>query len=221
MADSTGFASMTGGAPAVGQIATEGINKNQDSLTQFLRSLFNASGTAGTGAVNQGIGGAGTAMDYWSKILSGNPAAIMQAMSPEVQAAQAQYRGAQQQANMFAPRGGGRSAMMAQLPMQQAGTISNILAQARPGAAANLAQTGLGMGGLGANLLSMTMQGQLARRGQNNAQSAMWQAPLMNLATDIGGAAAGGGLGKLFGLFPKAVGAATNTSWSDPNGFGG
>jgi hypothetical protein len=199
MADSTGFASMTGGPPAPGQIATEGINSGQDSLTQFLRSLFNATGTQGTSALSTGLGGTGTAMDYWSKILSGNPAAIMSVMSPEVQAVQGQYRGAQQQANMFAPRGGGRSAMMAQLPMQQAGTIGNIISQARPMAASNLAQTGLGMGGIGANLLSMTMQGQLARRQQNNAQSAMWQAPLMNMATDIGGAAAGGGLGKAFG----------------------
>lgn len=199
MADSTGFASMTGGAPAPGQIATEGITRGQDSLTQFLRSLFNATGTSGTSALNTGIGGTGTAMDYWTKILSGNPAAIMSVMSPEVQAAIAQYKGAQTQADTFAPRGGGRSSLMAQLPFQRAGTVSNIISQARPMAATNLAQTGLGMGGLGANLLNMTMQGQLQRRGQNNQQSQAWQTPLLNMATDIGGAAAGGGLGKAFG----------------------
>jgi len=199
--DSSSYTAMNNGqAPATGQIATEGINNSQDSLTQFLRSLFNTTGTQGASALSQGVGGAGTAMDYWSKILSGNPSAIMSVMSPEVQAAQAQYKGAQTQANMFAPRGGGRSSMMAQLPMQQAGTIGNIIAQARPAAAGNLAQTGLGMGGLGANLLNMTMQGQMGRRGQNNQQDALWQAPLMNLATDIGGAAAGGGLGKAFGV---------------------
>ena len=215
MADSTGFASMTGGAPAPGQIATEGITSGQDSLTQFLRSLFNTTGTQGSSALSTGLGGTGTAMDYWSKILSGNPAAIMSVMSPEVQAANAQYKGAQTQADMFAPRGGGRSQMMAQLPMQRAGTVSNIISQARPMAATNLAQTGLGMGGLGANLLNMTMQGQMARRGQNIQQDQAWQAPLLGLATDIGGAAAGGGLGKLFGLIPKATGAVNNI----PGGF--
>src|ERR1041385_8954895 len=71
--DPSSYTSTHGGqAPAPGQLAYEGINPKQDSLTQYLRSLSNFTGSAGQTAFGAGGQGVGQAMDFWGNILSGN-----------------------------------------------------------------------------------------------------------------------------------------------------
>lgn len=165
---STAFANPLGSAPG---LTPEPIQGN--SLTQYLRSLTNYGGNAGQSLLSSGTGMTGQAADYYSGILSGNPTALASAMQPEITATSNQYNGARQQANTFAPMGGGRSSLMASLPFQQAGTVSNIIAQARPMAAAALGNLGLGTSGLGSNLLSTTLNSILGERGQDmNQQNA-------------------------------------------------
>ena len=159
------FANPLGNAPG---LTPEPIQGN--SLTQYLRSLTNYGGNTGSSLLSSGTGMTGQAADYWSGILSGNPTALASAMQPEITAASQQYNAARQQANTFAPSGGGRSSLMAQLPFQQAGTVSNIIAQARPQAAQQLANLGLGTAGLGGNLLGLTLNSILGERGQDMQQ---------------------------------------------------
>ncbi len=142
-----------------------------DSLTQFLRSMFNQGSqqynnllNGGTQGVGQAMdtssllsGGAGQSMDtlanmmrggpqavdYYSKILSGNKAAMMDAASPEIQNVNANFNQAQRQAGQYAPMGGGRANLMSQLPLQRAAAIGNIFQNVRPQAAQQLGALGM------------------------------------------------------------------------------
>ncbi len=169
------------GQPGPGQLAPQQITGNQNSLEQYLRSLTNYSGQQGQnilnnsqGYINTGTGGVNQAMGYWGDILSGNKAAMAGALSPEIQASNAQFQNQRNAVNTFAPMGGGRSSMMGQLPFQQAQTNANIIASLRPQAAQQMGTLGMGqqnfgMGqqGVGGNLLNLTLQSLLQGRGQD------------------------------------------------------
>ncbi len=178
--DNTSYTSQNG-QPGPGQLAPQQISGSQNSLEQYLRSLTNYSGQQGQnilnnsqGYINTGTGGVNQAMGYWGDILSGNKAAMAGALSPEIQASNAQFQNQRNAVNTFAPMGGGRSSMMGQLPFQQAQTNANIIASLRPQAAQQMGQLGMGqqnfgMGqqGVGTNLLNLTLQSLLQGRGQD------------------------------------------------------
>ncbi len=173
------------GQPGPGQLAPQQITGNQNSLEQYLRSLTNYSGQQGQnilnnsqGYINTGTGGVNQAMGYWGDILSGNKAAMAGALSPEIQASNAQFQNQRNAVNTFAPMGGGRASMMGQLPFQQAQTNANIIASLRPQAAQQMGMLGMGqqnfgMGqqGVGGNLLSMTLNALGQGRGQDISES--------------------------------------------------
>ncbi len=169
------------GQPGPGQLAPQQITGNQNSLEQYLRSLTNYSGQQGQnilnnsqGYINTGTGGVNQAMGYWGDILSGNKAAMAGALSPEIQASNAQFQNQRNAVNTFAPMGGGRSSMMGQLPFQQAQTNANIIASLRPQAAQQMGTLGMGQQsfgqgqqGIGSNLLNLTLQSLMQGRGQD------------------------------------------------------
>lgn len=173
------------GGFAFPNISTEPISG--DSLTQFLRSMTNSTASGGQNLLNTGGDILSKPTNYYGGILAGNTADIMNAMSPEINAARAQYQAARRGVDQFAPMGGGRASTMASLPFQQAGTVSNIIAQARPQAAN--AMTGIGMGEqqIGLQALQDALNAILQRRGQNVQESGQNK----SLAGQLGSSAIG------------------------------
>ena len=193
-----------------------------DSLTQYLRALFNylqgqgagslAQGRGTTGQAIQGVGQAGQTLqpgiDYWTRLLSGDTGETVRALAPEASTINSQYTQAQRAASML-PRGGFASATQANLPFAAARDIGNsalalrpqaaqgVLAggQAQGGLAQLLALIGQGQSSLGAGLLGQASQGQLERRGQNVGEHGQ----MLNFA--------GQALGDLTGLMRARIGA--------------
>ncbi len=167
-------------------------------------------------------------IDYWSALLSGDPTKMTQAVAPTATAIGNQYDAAQRGVQTGSARGGFSAGMAANLPFQKAGQVGNLFSQLQPLAAQNLqgaagtqagigsalggvgtqiAQQGLGESGLGFNMFNLGANTQLGRRGQNVQQESLnpvnkLLGSLGSLPGAVAGAAAGGGLAKLFpGIF--------------------
>lgn len=199
-----------------------------DSLTQFIRALANFTQTQGQNTLNTGqqlsgqaAGGLNTAsqtlqptVDYWTKLLAGDPTLTAQAIGPQAGQINSQYDAAKRGVETGGVRGGYSSGVAAALPFQKAGAIGGLIQNLVPQAAQGLqsaAQTqggfssilgniGQGITNTGAGLLGLADQSQLARRGQNvsaDASSNPFTA-LMGQGIGLLGSAAGMGLGKLF-----------------------
>lgn len=163
-----------------GGIAYEPIDKSQDSLTQYLRSVENLAGQQGqkalSGGLSQtqsGIAAAAPSLDYLTKLVKGDQADVAQATQPETDQIRQQFS---QIRNILAtqPRGGGKASAMAEAPFQEAGNVSRMQSQARTGAAGQLgglatqlAGLGISEGQLGLGLEGLGLQSGLERRGQN------------------------------------------------------
>lgn len=114
----------------------------------------------GQGMIRQGIGTMQPSLDYWRGLLSGGQATTA-AASPDIQRINQQYQALRQGQAELAPRGGGRAALLSELPYQQMRDVSNTITQQRAAAAPALAQAG----------------GQIAQTGSssiNNAISALY-----------------------------------------------
>lgn len=205
-----------------------------DSLTQYIRALNNYLQQQGQDTFNAGQGtvGAGTnalagasdtlkpSIDYWTALLSGDPAKMAAAVAPTAGAIGKQYDAAARSAQTFNPRGGFAGAAAAELPFRKAADVGNLYNQLQPAAAQALpgiagtqagigqgiANIGLGQSGLGFNMFNLANNSQLTRRGQNVGADV--SGPLNKLLSGfagIPGAAAGAGaagaLGKIPGLF--------------------
>lgn len=171
-----------------------------NSLTKFLRSTFNLAGDQSAEDRGQGqanIGAGVSAMEqpfnYWSAILSGDPQALAKAIGPTVGAVDRQFEGARRSASELMPRGGFRSATLANLPFQEAGKISDSILSQQKDAATNVAQIGQFLSTLGLSqeqmsmsLLSMLTSGQLTVRGQDIQESAANKAMIGDIAKGIG-----------------------------------
>lgn len=184
-----------------------------DSLTQFIRSLQNylenqgsASYGYGQQLTGQAAGGLNTAnttlqpsTDYWTKLLSGDPATMANAVAPTANAINTQFDTQARQAAMSGPRGGYQATNLANLPWQKAATIGGLYQSLQPQAAAGLSQNagiqgslaqilgqlGLGTSQLGAGLSNDAANLALGRRGQNVAQSNA----ALGAASSLGGSA--------------------------------
>ena len=99
--------------------------------------------TAGTNLSGAGTSATGKATDYFSKLLSGNPAATAAAEQPALNAAAG---GVQQQKQVIANQGGARTggtnAETQQLTTNADAGVQDAAAKARSGAAGSLAQIG-------------------------------------------------------------------------------
>jgi len=97
-------------------------------------------------------------LNYWQTLLSGNPNAMMSLLQPEVSQYANANNAALQNISQFAPRGGGRTTSLAELPFTQNRNIANMFASLRPQAAGQVGTLGSELGSLG-----------LAGYGQGNA----------------------------------------------------
>jgi hypothetical protein len=132
-----------------------GPNNNQ----QTANNQLNATAQTGLNFGNSFLSGAQGAFQaptsYYQSILSGNPASVSQAIAPSVNQLNSAYTQASQQNDQFAPMGGGRAAMQAQLPYQKAGAITNLISGAQQGAAQGLTGIGSAEGSIGNTALGI------------------------------------------------------------------
>ncbi len=176
-----------------GGVAPESVGG--DSLTRTLIAMLNRGNNSGADITNAGgsllNAGAGTTQgglqtleaptNYFASILSGDPRAMAAAAAPTISAVRANYDNATRSASQLQPRGGFRSATMAELPFQKNAVVNNALLAQQPAAANSLANIGTGVAGiglgqqqvgtqeqgLGLQQLYSILQAELARRGQN------------------------------------------------------
>lgn len=168
--------------------------------------------------LNQASNALNPAADYYGSILSGNRASMMDAAAPEIQNINANYNQAQRQAGMFAPMGGGRANLLAQLPLQRAGAVGTMFQTVRPQAAQGMINVGnargnlagitggmaSSMGNIGAGLSTSTLAN-LLNFGQGGTQTGsalanfgLGQSQQQNQA----GAQFGGGISNILGAIP-------------------
>ena len=100
-----------------------------------INKLFKPQFKAGKKNLAAGTHAFGDAQDFWGTILGGDRDAITQLMAPQISQVGDQYAAARNNVNEFAPRGGGKSAILAELPTKQAHDIGSFFLNARPAAA--------------------------------------------------------------------------------------
>jgi len=129
----------------------------------YQKTAYNQLNAASQNASNTGMGFLGDSStsfkaptSYYSSILSGNPSDVAGALSPQINQLQGAYQQARQQVDQFAPMGGGRAALSAQLPYQKASAVTNMISQARQNAAQGLSNIAGTEGGIGSSLLGIS-----------------------------------------------------------------
>jgi hypothetical protein len=181
----------TPGAPTdPNGLAPQPISGSNDSLTAYFRSLSNLTGATGVNQFNQGgttVGqglqtvGTGLAdqqtgmqtlnapIDFYKKLLSGDPATMTQALAPTASLISQQYETAASNTSSNQAQGGFRSAAMAGIPVAKAGAVGNAALGLQSTAATQLGtlageQASIGQGesntGLGVAGVGTTQQGQ-------------------------------------------------------------
>lgn len=81
------------------------------------------------------------AANYESGILSGNRDTVLATEAPEISSLLSSYDSARKASAQLAPRGGGRSSYLNELPYKEAGDVNSLIQKARPEAAKALTQT--------------------------------------------------------------------------------
>ena len=185
----------------------------------------------GMNLLDRAQGAAGGAQSYFQQLLSGSPAATTSALAPDISRIRDTSQQALQSTSTLAPRGGGRSGTLFNLPFQQQAQTSGLYNMVRPMAARGLldvgglfgnlglgtAGVGLGAAGVGTNLLNAgnyaagTMFGGANNLAMQGAQAGAAGGQgifdiLRSLPWDKilkGGAGGGGGGGGLIGDFKK------------------
>jgi len=136
-------------------------------------------------------------IDYWTKILSGDRSEITGALAPEIGRISSGYDQASRTAGMFAPSGGGRSQLMAELPFQKARDISSLISTLRPQAAQQLSGIAAQLSQLGMDanqIMAVLLQG--IRGGGESLANIGMKARGITSAGTAAGAAGGAEIGK-------------------------
>lgn len=224
----TNINTLTGGPSAlttgVGSLTgTAGANPGNTNQFYPNQSLLQTTGpnliSAGGGVLNAGLGASGLGLqtlqgpqNFYEQLLSGNPAAVTQALAPTATNLAPIYAGATNQASQGLPVGGFRAAELANLPFAQAQQVGNAALGLQPAAAQalaglggeqaqigqGLAGTGLGLSGQGLSAIQAAMQGALGKQ-QVNQQAGSVFGDIMQ-ALGVAGNVAGGIGGLLGGL---------------------
>lgn len=109
-----------------------------NTLSQGMQAGYNTSNML------QGLAGRSfnPVVDYWSRILSGNKAAAMSALAPEITRMGDQNTAEMRAASELMPRTGGRATLMSQMPFQNMRNIQSMFQTLQPQGAAQLGQVG-------------------------------------------------------------------------------
>lgn len=142
--------------PIVAQGPTSGFAAGINS-SDILRQGINLAGGQGVNLANlgntilgTGIGTLQAPVDFYSKLLSGDPATMTSALAPTASAIEAQYQPLISNAQMNMPRGGFSASTAAELPFTIAGEVGKTAETLQPAAASALSQLGLDVSQLGA-----------------------------------------------------------------------
>lgn len=213
----------SGAMGGLGATGTSGLN------------FMNSYGQQGQQGLNSGLNHLSPVTNWFQSIMSGNKAATMNQMQPQIQQINQGQNQALQTANSLAPRGGGRSATLFDAPFNAQKQIAEQYAGARAGAPAGLqsaatAEGALGSaaGGLGSAYGGVGAQANngLLNYGLNQQQQAYTQAqsngglfgklisPLLNAIPGFGPAIGAGvkALGSKIGIGGQKSGDYTYTS---------
>lgn len=113
---------------------------------------------AGEANVTAAGGNLAQTADYEKGILSGDRSKILATEAPEISSLLSSYDAARKSAGQLAPRGGGRSEILNELPYKEAGDVNKLIQKARPEAAAALEKTATAQGLLGESEQSLANQ---------------------------------------------------------------
>ena len=164
-------------------------------------------------AINTGLQGLGAAGRFYNTILSGNKDAISNLLAPQVSTVLGQYDNAAKSVAQFAPRGGGATQTLAQLPFQKATAAGNAYQGVLPSAAAGAASVGSAEGNIGGNELATTTGLSPSLSGFQTQQNQLQASGGAGLSKSI--ANQGAGLGALLG---KLLGQGGGSSGAGPIG---
>lgn len=183
------FGPISGGGQGAFGVSPQPVSGADNSLTAYFRGLSNLAGTAAPGLLQQGQGVLGTGLDvtgtglqtmqpsidFYQKLLSGDPTATTAALAPTAANIAQITAGATDQASRGMPGGGYRAATLAGLPFSQAAQVGNAALQLQPEAAKELGQLGGEQAQLGLNLgqLGTILSGQGMQGLQNTIQDMM------------------------------------------------
>jgi len=124
-----------------GRLWTGGKDWSTASMTELGKIAERGFG-AGTRAVGRAEEAWEPALGFLKALLYGDQEAVSQAIGPARSRIISQYDAARKQIAEFAPRGGGRSELLAELPFRQAGEIGRLTQEARTEAAKELTDLG-------------------------------------------------------------------------------
>lgn len=164
------FGSTSGGGTGQGGLQPQPVSGGNDDLTKALRAGSNLLGSTGVNLIGAGGPTLGTGMgvaqggvdisgtglqttqtglqtlqpsiDFYTKILSGDPRATTQALAPTASNIAQITAGATNAASQGMPGGGYRAATLAGLPFAQAQQVGNAALALQPQAATALGQLG-------------------------------------------------------------------------------
>ena len=144
------------------------------NLGSLLQGSGGTASTAGQSTFNAGTAALSDPINYYSKLLSGDPTATAAAIEPTTTGIMQQYDTAYKNITDNGARGGQRSGNIANNATAAAGKVSDTIAGVQPAAAQGLtqaatAQAGLGTAeqGVGNQSLSAVLSSLLGMRGQD------------------------------------------------------
>ena len=136
-----------------------------------------------------GLKGLTPAIDYYTRLLSGDRGQAAAALAPDLERISDQSTASTQALSNLMPRGGGRASLLSQLPYETMRQGQNLFQQLRPQAASQL-------GGLGGQLMGQGVQSLL---GSTSAgQSLLGYAVQKSIQDRLRGQAIGAGLHSIF-----------------------
>lgn len=141
--------------------AETGLVQQATAAGQFGTSTAESLIPQGTQLTSQQVSTLQPVLQYFQSLMSGNPATVAAAESPQVSQISKQYEAAQQSTDTFAPRGGGATAANAESRFGEAGQIAGLLTgaqgtgvQGTTSIASLLAQLGQSLSGTGISALA-------------------------------------------------------------------
>ena len=132
-----------GGPPAESRGMMNILQQGAKTGYNFGSSLMNMAGQAFNPVV-----------DYWSRMLSGNKAAAMSALAPEIARMGDQNTAEMKAASTLMPRGGARASLMSTMPFQNLQRVQSLFQGLRPQAATSLGTVGGSLASQGTNALN-------------------------------------------------------------------
>lgn len=168
-----------GGAAVSSLVGRGGRKRTEQAITSLTGQQQEASKFA-LGEAKQTLGQAREALqgplEFYQTLLGGDRTALTETLAPEIGTVVGQFDTARKNIAQFAPRGGGRSAVLGESRFKVADIITQLLAKSRREAAGQVAAIGGQLGALGSSELATaggiaggTISSLLVRREQEIA----------------------------------------------------